>query len=313
LTLADANVSVGTDGVVSLAGSQVKSAQLVDMLEVLKREALSRSRKSADDSAEGLSAIPGMHRLKELLLEEVVAPLRDPEKYKKYRISIPNGILLYGPPGCGKTFIAQRLAGELGYNFFEISPSSIGSPYVHQTGLKIRDLFDNAAKKAPVVIFVDEFEGMVPARSQLGGEDQYKAEEVNEWLVQINNCADRGILFIAATNEPWKIDEAVRRTGRIDKKIYVGPPDGVAILEMLSHHLKGRPVQRESDLAIFGQKITGLGYSASDIKVLADEAAKMALKANVDISIDHLMQAAAERVPPSITRESEEFYMSFGK
>ena len=158
---------------------------------------------------------------------------------------------------------------------------------------------------------MDEFEGLVPARSQMTGDSQYKAEEVNEWLVQINNCADRGILFIAATNEPWKIDEAVRRTGRLDKKIYVGPPDGVAILEMLTYHLKGRPVERERDLAVFAQKITGLGYSASDIKVLADEAAKMALKSDAEISIDHLVQAAAQRVRPSVTRKNEEFYMSF--
>ncbi len=315
LTLSSDTVSIGAGRieVVSLSGSKVTPPQLIEMLEIVKRESLLKSRTDNPAEIRGLAAIPGMQQLKELLLEEVVAPLRNPEKYKKYRISIPNGILLYGPPGCGKTFIAQHLAEELGYNFFEISPSSIGSPYVHESGLKIRGLFDNAAQKSPVLIFVDEFEGMVPSRSQMRAEDQYKAEEVNEWLVQINNCADRGILFIAATNEPWKIDEAVRRTGRIDKKVYVGPPDSVAILQMLTHHLKGRPVKDENDLALFAQKIAGAGYSASDIKVLADEAAKLALRSDADISIDHLVRAAAERVPPSITRESEEFYMSFGK
>src|SRR5260370_19104560 len=101
------------------------------MLEILKQEAAKRNRADNPAEIQGLGAMPGMQQLKELLLEEVVGPLRNPEKYMKYRISIPNGILLYGPPGCGKTFIAQRLAEELGYNFFEISPSSVGSPYVH--------------------------------------------------------------------------------------------------------------------------------------------------------------------------------------
>ena len=313
MTLSDASISIGFAEMVSLSGSQFPPAQLIAMLEILKQEAAKRNRADIPAEIQGLGAIPGMQQLKELLLEEVVGPLRNPEKYKKYRISIPNGILLYGPPGCGKTFIAQRLAEELGYNFFEISPSSIGSPYIHQSGLKIRDLFENAASKAPVLIFVDEFEGMVPSRSQMSPHSEHKAEEVNEWLVQINNCAERGILFIAATNEPSKIDDAVRRTGRIDKKIYVGPPDGEAVLQMLTYHLKGRPIRDVADLALFAKKINGVGYSASDIKVLADEAAKIALKSDAEISLEHLVRAAAERVPLSITPENTDLHMNFGR
>jgi transitional endoplasmic reticulum ATPase len=149
-------------------------------------------------------------------------------------------VLLYGPPGCGKTFIARRLAKELNYNFTEVSPAAVASPYIHDTVLKISNMFQDAARNAPALIFVDEFEGLVPARSDLGVGEQYKAEEVNEWLVQLSSCAERRILFVAATNEPWKIDQAVQRTGRLDKKIYVGPPDREAIIEILNHHLAVR-------------------------------------------------------------------------
>ena len=252
-----------------------------------------------------------MAELKKVLLEDVVDALKNAEEYKKYRISIPNGILFYGPPGCGKTFVAQRLATELDYNFFEISPGTIASPYIHESVLKIRSIFENAARSAPAMMFVDEFEGLVPSRRDLGAEAQYKAEEVNEWLVQIGSCADRKILFIAATNEPWKIDDAVQRTGRIDKKIYIGPPDSLALKEMLAYHLDGRPLIAPDVPQEFARMIEGLGYSASDVKVLVEEASKLAMRDRAAITCCHLQRAAAERVPPSISNETQELYMAF--
>jgi transitional endoplasmic reticulum ATPase len=175
----------------------------------------------------------------------------------------------------------------------------------------IKGLFEEAAKNAPALMFVDEFEGMVPARRSLGGEQQFKAEEVNEWLVQIGNCVQRRILLVAATNEPWSIDDAVQRSGRLDKKIYVGPPDSEALAEMLLHHLEGRPFNSDNDLRPFASSIAGQGYSASDLKLLVDEAAKLAMKSNQDISSAHLTQAAVEKVPPSISREQEDAYLAF--
>ncbi len=297
--------------VINLSGSKFAAGRLLEVLDKVKSEAIKREPSGEVRDARGLTTLPGMSELKRMLQEEVVEPLRDPERFKRYKIDIPNGILMYGPPGCGKTFVAQRLASELNYNFYEVSPSAVGSSYIHGSTLKINELFEEAAKNAPALMFVDEFEGMVPARRSLGGEQQFKSEEVNEWLVQIGSCAQRRILFVAATNEPWGIDDAVQRSGRLDKKVYVGPPDCEALGDMLLHHLDGRPFTSAQDIRLFAETIANQGYSASDIKLLADEAAKLAMKANQDISSVHLTAAAAERVPPSISREQQELYLAF--
>ena len=230
-----------------------------------------------------------MHALKELLRREVVAPVRDPEPYRRYGLSIPNGILLYGPPGCGKTYIARQLAEELGYYFVEIIPSELASPFIHQSVMRIRELFDNAAEQAPAIIFIDEFEALVPSRSELGGHQQHKAEEVNEFLAHLNGCSEKNVFVIAATNQPDKIDPAVRRTGRLDKLIYVGPPDVEARKEMLALHLEGRPVAADFEIGSIAEALQG--YSASDIRFLVDEAARAALKDRQDIGRESFLIA----------------------
>jgi len=302
-------VSLGNEERLKLSFSRVNPEQLISMLELIRKEVTARQERT--ETSLGLSGIPGMAALKTLLTDDVVKVLRNPEEYKKYRISIPNGILFYGPPGCGKTFVARRLARELDYNFFEVSPGTIASPYIHDTVLKVRSIFENAAGSAPAVLFVDEFEGMVPSRREMSSEHQYKSEEVNEWLVQIGSCVERKILFIAATNEPWKIDEAIMRTGRLDKKVYIGPPDRPAIGEMLRFHMEGRPLMTAEIPEMFAEQIQNRGFSASDLKVLVDEAAKIALKEHSPISIDHLQRAAVERVPPSISKEQADVYLAF--
>jgi transitional endoplasmic reticulum ATPase len=258
-------------------------------------------------AGQGLDKVAGMHALKALLRREVVAPIRNPEPYRKYRLSIPNGILLYGPPGCGKTYIARHLAEELGHYFVEIIPSELASPYIHQSVIRIRELFDAAAEKAPAVMFIDEFEALVPSRGELGGHQQYKSEEVNEFLAHLNGCSEKKIFVIAASNQPEKIDPAVRRTGRLDKLIYVGPPDTEARREMLALHLEGRPVAADFDLGGLAEGLEG--YSASDIRFLVDEAARDALRRGQDITHESFRSAMA-RVQPSVTPEIEDQYRS---
>jgi AAA+ superfamily predicted ATPase len=255
----------------------------------------------------GLDKVAGMHDLKELLLREVVIPIRNPEPYRRYGLSIPNGILLYGPPGCGKTYIARQLAEELGHYFVEIIPSEVASSYIHQSVMKIRELFDAAAEQAPAVIFIDDLEALVPPRGELGGHQQYKAEEVNEFLAHLNACAEKKIFVIATTNLPAKIDPAVRRTGRLDKLIYVGPPDAEARREMLALHLEDRPVDANIDLTAIAASLEG--YSAADLRLLVDEAARDAMRMNKDISTESFASATS-RVPPSLPPEIEEQYRS---
>ena len=128
---------------------------------------------------------------------------------------------------------------------------------------------------------------------------------------RLTACVERRILFVAATNEPSRIDQAILRTGRLDKKVYIGPPDREAIKEMLQFHLEGRPLANADISRIFAEQIQGQGYSASDLKALADEAAKIAIKERSSISISHLERAAVERVPPSISMEQADLYVSF--
>lgn len=256
----------------------------------------------------GLSQVAGMAALKEKLMDEVIGPFREPELYLRYRVSIPNGILFFGPPGCGKTYIARSLAEELGWSFQHCRPSDVASPYIHDTVSRIRGVFSTAIEKAPSIVFIDEFEAFVPARSELGGDQQYKAEEVNEFLANLEGCAERRVLVIAATNEPEKIDPAVRRSGRFDKVILIPPPDAEARLAMLEFHLNNRPAEAALDIAGIAAILEG--YSASDIKLLVDEAARMALKRTESISTGTLL-AALERVPASITRDDIQRYSAF--
>lgn len=258
-------------------------------------------------TGQGLDRVAGMHELKQKLRRDVVGPIRNPEPYRRYGLSIPNGILLYGPPGCGKTYIARQLAEELGHYFIEVIPSELASPWIHQTVIKIRELFDDAAERAPSVVFIDEFEALVPTRSGLGGQQQYKSEEVNEFLAHLNSCAEKKIFLIAATNQPEKIDPAVRRTGRLDKLIYVGPPDAEARSEMLAFYLRDRPIEEKYDFAALAGLLQG--YSASDIHFLVDEASRDALKKGSEITQESF-RVAMGRVPPSVTSEIEVQYKS---
>ena len=222
----------------------------------------------------GFEKIAGMQELKDLLYNDVIRALNEKELYESYGVTIPNGMLLYGPPGCGKTFISEKFAEEVGFNFIQLKPSDIKSKYVNATEEKIGEIFKAAIENAPTVIFIDEVDAIVPRRE--GDLHHMHASTVNELLAQMTNCAEKGIFIIAATNRPEKIDTAIIRTGRIDKTIYLPPPDKEAREALFKLYLKKRPV----DLAVDHERLAELteNFVTSDIKFLIDEASRLALR-----------------------------------
>ncbi|OGU18621.1 MAG: hypothetical protein A2X85_17435 [Geobacteraceae bacterium GWF2_54_21] len=253
----------------------------------------------------GFDEIAGMHELKETLYHDVILPLTEKELYEQYKVSVPNGMLLYGPPGCGKTFIAQKFADEVGYNFITINPSDLASIYVHGTQEKIGKLFSEAREKAPTIIFIDEVDAILPKRE---GDLQHSyASEVNEFLAQMTECGKAGIFIIAATNRPDKIDSAITRTGRLDKVVYLSPPDKPARIEMLQLYFKDRPID-----SLDFEKLAELteSYVSSDISFLVNESARDALKERTRISQSHI-ENAIQRHQPSVSLKQIKLYERF--
>ena len=247
----------------------------------------------------GFADIAGMDELKEMLRKRVILILQDKELAEKYRLTPPNGMLLYGPPGCGKSFFAEKFAEETGFNFILVKASDLGSIYVHGSQGKIADLFKKAEENAPTVLCFDEFDAFVPNRSgdNTGGN---QTGEVNEFLTQLNNCSKRGIFVIATSNRPDKVDPAVLRTGRIDKQVYVPMPDDTARKLMFELYLKDRPCEENIDSDILSKKAEG--YVASDIAYVVNEAATIAAFNHEQITQDLLIKTI-EGIKPSISNE----------
>lgn len=247
----------------------------------------------------GFDAVAGMEKLKATLYAEVIEPIQNPEKFKRFKLSIPNGILFFGPPGCGKTFIVRKLAEEIGYHFVELKHSDIGSTYIHETASKIAKHFDAARANAPSILFVDELSGMVPKRENMGPTNQYKEEEVNEFLMQLEHAAKDHVLVVGATNYPDRIDPAILRSGRMDKRIYVSPPDFDARISLFKIHLTGRPFNKDINfekLADFTE-----GYVSSDIELIVTQAARLAVNNESDSISESELLSAIKTVSPSLT------------
>ena len=251
----------------------------------------------------GFKDIAGMQPLKDYLYRQVIFVLKDRESAEKYRLLPPNGMLLYGPPGCGKTYFAEKFAEETGFNFLLIKASDLGSTYVHGTQEKISNLFKEAEKSAPIVLCFDEFDAFVPDRSAFGM--QHQAGEVNEFLSQMNNCAKRGIFIVATSNRPDKIDPAVLRTGRIDKMVYVPMPDEEARREMFKLYLDKRPVSDDINVVALA-KLTD-GYIASDIAFIVNDASMAAAYSRALIT-QSLLETSIENIKPSLRLETLEQY-----
>ena len=251
-------------------------------------------------SGEGFKKVAGMDSLKLMIQEDVIEPLKDPESFKDYGIEPPNAILFYGPPGCGKTFFAECLSEEIGFNFIKVSPSDVGSKYVHGGQEKIKQLFDAAKENSPTILFIDEIDAMIPDRegSDVG---HHYASEVNEWLVQLNNCGNDDIFIVAATNKMEKIDSAVLRAGRFDRKILIPVPDTESRIALFKLYLNQRKKVLSDDINFVKLSQKTENYVCSDIKLIVNDASRVARKNKTKIS-QEILELIINQTSPSISQ-----------
>jgi AAA+ superfamily predicted ATPase len=249
-----------------------------------------------------LADVAGLDEVKKRLEAAFLAPMRNPELRKLYGKSLRGGLLLYGPPGCGKTFIARAVAGELGARFITVSFADLIDMFVGRSERNIHELFEVARRNAPCVVFLDEVDAIGQKRSQLRNTPMRSA--VNQLLLELDDVAsdNTGVFLLAATNHPWDVDSALRRPGRFDRTLLVLPPDAPAREGVFRYHLRGRPVAG-IDLARLSRLTDG--YSGADIAHICETAAEEALLDSVKRGEPRLigqadLEAAVGEVRPSL-------------
>jgi cell division cycle protein len=246
---------------------------------------------------EGFSAVAGMEELKQQMYEEVIEPLHHPEEYQRYGVTIPNGMLLYGPPGCGKTFFAKHFAEELGFNFMCITPATLKSRYVNATQENIAKMFKEAEDNAPTVIFIDEMNELVPNRDSSDVHEMSRSA-VNEMLAQMDKTGEKGVFIIGATNYPNMIDPAILRAGRLDKKFYIGVPDTEARVALFRLYLEKRPYDFGLDYQLLADMTKN--YVSADIQLIVNDASRCALQQHCKITME-ILKSVITNIQPSLS------------
>lgn len=227
-----------------------------------------------------LTDVAGMQDVKRRLDLAFLAPMRNPELRRMYGKSLRGGLLLYGPPGCGKTFIARAVAGELGAAFITIGLPDVLDMYIGQSERNLHEIFENARRSAPCVLFIDEIDALGRKRSFM----RHSAERniVNQLLADMDSIGaeNEGVFILAATNHPWDVDAALRRPGRLDRMILVLPPDTAAREAILRANMEERPAASNIDFASIAKRTEG--YSGADVAHLCEAAAELAMAASLE-------------------------------
>jgi transitional endoplasmic reticulum ATPase len=241
--------------------------------------------------------IAGLEDVKEQIRVKMILPFTYPEKAKKYKVKSGGGILLYGPPGTGKTMIAKAVAGELDATFFAIAPSEILNKWVGESEKNIRKLFESARACPKAVIFIDEVEALIPKRRDAEA-GNVMARVVPQILAELDGFEARegqSVMFMGATNEPWSIDYAMLRPGRLDEKVYVGLPEQAARKKVLELNLRDIPLCEDVDADAIAKRLEG--YSGADIAYLCRKVAEQTFLESVELGHERpLADADFQRV-----------------
>lgn len=301
-----ATLAAGGNG--SVITEEEKRFERLDHEAERKAKAQDSARKT---SVRGLDEVAGMSELKALFRRDFIRIVRNPKVAQAYGIKPSNCTLLYGPQGCGKTFIAEKAAQESGLKYKIVNPSELGSIYIHGSQQKIAELFDEAEKKGPMILIFDEFDAIVPKRdTDLNGN---QANEVNEMLTQLNNCASRGIYVLATTNRPGLLDPAIMRKGRIDRTVYVSLPDREARKELFRLEIEKRPFVN-IDYEVLA--IATENFTCSDISFIVEESARLCFEETLDRGLDEPLPLSMNRLmevikvtQPSVSEKQRKDYL----
>lgn len=258
----------------------------------------SRAKMHKEDEANKVTFedVAGLEEEKEEL-KEIVDFLKNPRKYIEIGARIPKGVLLVGPPGTGKTYLSKAVAGEAGVPFFSISGSDFVEMFVGVGASRVRDLFEQAKKNAPCIVFIDEIDAVGRRRGAgLGGGHDEREQTLNQLLVEMDGFGtNEGIIIMAATNRPDILDPAILRPGRFDRRIYVGLPDVKAREEILKIHTRNKPLADDVDLKVVAKRTPG--FSPADLENLTNEAALLAARNNLkEITMEIINEASIKVV-----------------
>ncbi|MCQ5377750.1 MAG: AAA family ATPase, partial [Candidatus Methanomethylicia archaeon] len=256
--------------------------------------------------------VGGLEDVKQELIESIEWPLKFADRFKRLGIKPPKGVLLYGPPGCGKTLLAKAVANESESNFITIKGPEIFSKWVGESERAIREVFRKARTAAPVVIFFDEIDSIAPMRG-LGTSDAMVTERViSQILTEMDGLIGlMNVVVVGATNRPDIIDPALLRPGRFDRLLYIPEPDKDTRLQILKIHTRDMPLAKDVDL----EKISSFteGYAGSDIEAICREAGMMALRENPNVKevmMKHFM-AAKEKIRPTVNEDMKKYYKAW--
>lgn len=276
---------------------KLKIVEKVDFEEVTD---LARYRQQTTDFKD----VVGLNQIKKQIHKKIILPFQKPSLFSRFKKKIGGGVLLYGPPGCGKTLLARATAGECNASFFNVEISDVLDMYIGESEQKLRAIFEKARSETPRVLFFDELEALAGKREH--ARNNTTSNTVSQFLTELDGFSknNEGVLVLASTNVPWAIDSAFLRPGRFDRMFFVPPPDKEAREAIIKHHMKDRPSAKNLNYAPLALKTSG--YSGADLANLVEMAADEAIdesietEQEIEISLSHLKSALKESKPTTL-------------